>query len=235
LSADSALIDRIVHGVLTQLAAGGALAVAKPQATIEAVAAIGASTDEVRVEISERIVTADVLSERVNGSRIVVVGPKALVTPAAWDLICARGLTLSRGDAQPPAKAATGPAKSEARTQSNLQPLLLVVRNTEAAERLWADLLGGWRRELLGCPDDAARLAISELTRGGASAVVILAEQTYRAACLANRNDAIKAVAVRDAADVRVVRKQLRANVWCVDPSGRSWFELRNLMKAINK
>jgi hypothetical protein len=57
----------------------------------------------------------------------------------------------------------------------------------------------------------------------------------HRAACLANRNAAVKAVAVRDASDVRQVRKQLRANVWCVDPENKRWFELRNLMRAIEK
>ena len=102
-------------------------------------------------------------------------------------------------------------------------------------ERLWSDLQGAWRRELLGCPDDAAKLAISAIARGETNTAVILAAQTHRAACLANRNEAVKAVAIRDAADVPVVRKQLRANVWCGDPSGRSWFELRNLMRAISK
>jgi hypothetical protein len=62
---------------------------------------------------------------------------------------------------------------------------------------------------------------------------VILAEQTHRAACLANRHERVKAVAVRDAGEMRAIRKQLRANTWCIDPSGRSWFELRSRLKSI--
>ena len=230
MSADSALIDEIVRGVLVQLGGTGLRADAKvPAATV-----VAPATD-VYVQISERIVTAGVLNERVNGSRVVVVGPKALVTPAAWDLVRERNLTLRRGDSQLQASDGGGTKSLSVVVSTKLSPLLIVVRNSDAVERLWTDLQGKWRRELLGCPDDAAKLAIAELSRGGASSVVILAEQTHRAACLANRNDAVKAVAVRDAADVPVVRKQLRANVWCVDPSGRSWFELKNLLRAIDQ
>jgi hypothetical protein len=231
VSADSALIDRIVQEVLTQLGRDGVRADAKPPVATAVIPAVDAG-----VQISERIVTADVLNERVNGSRVVVVGPKALVTPAAWDLIRERDLTLRRSDAKPQVSDAGRATPSDKKPAAVVQrPLLFVIRNTDAVERLWSDLQATWRRELLGCPDDAAKLAISAIARGETNAAVILAEQSHRAACLANRSDAVKAVAVRDAADVPVVRKQLRANVWCVDPTGRSWFELRNLMKAINK
>jgi hypothetical protein len=89
------------------------------------------------------------------------------------------------------------------------------------------------RKELLSCPDDAATFAISELSRGGFDGAIVFAKQTHRAACLANRHSAVKAVAVRDAAEVQAIRRQLRANVWCLDPSGKTYFELRNILKAI--
>src|SRR5690606_12225821 len=112
-------------------------------------------------------------------------------------------------------------------------PQLIVVHSTDAVERVWEDIRNSWRRELLGCPDDAATQAISAICRGETSTVAILATQTHRAACLANRNEQVKAVAIRDAGDVRTIRKQLRTNVWCLDPTGRSWFELRTLLRAI--
>jgi hypothetical protein len=111
---------------------------------------------------------------------------------------------------------------------------LLVVRNTPSVDQLWTDLNGRWKRELLGCPDDAAKLAIGAICRGETSTVVVLAEQTHRAACLCNRNDKVKAAAVTDTADIKAVRKQLRANVWCVDPGQRSYFELKNLFREIH-
>ena len=229
--ADSALIDQIVHGVLRQLDRGSPRAPARPTTRVGTTAE-GKPRAE-GIEISERIVTADVLKDRVNGSRSVHVGAKALVTPAAWDFIREHGLILSRSDSKSASTSAAN-EKTPVAAETKVGPLLIVVRSTEAVERLAADMQGAWRGELLGCPDDAAKLAIAELSRGGASQVVIVAEQAHRAACLANRNEAVKAVAIRDAGEVSVVRKQLRANVWCVDPTGRRWFELRNLLRAID-
>ena len=86
---------------------------------------------------------------------------------------------------------------------------------------------------MVACPDDAAKLAIAELSRGGASQAVILAEQTFRAACLANRNDKVKAAAIESAVDIKSARQQIRVNTWCLDPGDKSWFELRNVFRAI--
>ncbi len=111
--------------------------------------------------------------------------------------------------------------------------LLIVVRNSKPLEQLWSELTGTWRRELVGCPDDAAKLAIAEVSRGGASQVLIVADQSHRAACLANRNDKVKAVAIRDAGDVRLIRRQLRANTWCLDAQGKTYFELKNILREL--
>jgi hypothetical protein len=231
--ADSTLIDEIVRGVLEQLGGAGLRTEVQPAPVIHAIPESETPAKSDGVAIAERIITAEVLKEQVHGSRSVVVNSKALVTPAAWDFIREHGVTLRRNDAKLPPTQGGSATSAAVATAAKVAPLLIVVQNTDAVERVWSDL--HWRRELLGCPDDAAKLAIGEISRGGASAVVILAKQTHRAACLTNRNDAAKAVAVRDAGDVPVVRKQLRANVWCVDPSGRSWFELRNLLRAIEK
>lgn len=228
MSADSALIDQIVHGVLTQLAGAGAAP--EDSGSLTAAARRGGPAF---VEICERIVTAELLAERAGGATEVRVGSGAIVTPAGWDYAREHGIEIRRGDAKPPASdgcqsAAVNPSGS--RTNSSL---LIVVRSTPAVERLYEDLQADWRRELLGCPDDAASLAISAVSRGETKTAVILTQQAHRAACLANRNGAVKAAAVPDAAGVRGVQKQLRANVWCVNPENRTWFELKNLFRAI--
>lgn len=111
--------------------------------------------------------------------------------------------------------------------------LAIVVRHTAALEQTLSVRDGSWQRELMSCPDDAAKLAISEISRGGARAIVILAEQVHRAACLANRHGRVKAVAVRDAGEIKEIQKQLRANVWCINPESRSFFELKMLLQQI--
>ena len=98
--------------------------------------------------------------------------------------------------------------------------------------RLTGELGAGWSREILGCPDDAAALAISAICRGESSGVVILSKQHFRAACRANRNDKVRAVPVGSPAEVKAAREQLRLNVIAIDPTHRSYFELKNTITA---
>jgi hypothetical protein len=222
VNVDQAMIEQIVGDVLKRLSASAEGA--RADATFSRVPA-GRAPAETMV-LSERIITAGLLAERVNGASVVAVGPKSLVTPAAQDFLRDRGLTLRRSESKP---------ASHSESKSTLAPLLIVVRNTPAVDRLWQDLQSTWKRELLGCPDDAAKLAISAVTRGEASPVVILAEQTHRAACLANRNDKVKAVAILCAGDVRIARNQLRVNTWSLNPTNLSWFELKNVIRAMEQ
>ena len=219
---DEAMIERIVGDVLRRL--GTPSGDARADATFSRVPPGHASPES--IVLSERIITADLLAERVNGAAVVAVGARSLVTPAAQDFLRDRGLTLRRSESK---------ATSRDESKSTLAPLLVVVRNTPAVDRLWQDLQSTWKRELLGCPDDAAKLAISAITRGEAVQVVILAEQTHRAACLANRDDKVKAVAIQDAGDVRTARKQLRVNTWSLNPTNLTWFVLKNVIRAMEQ
>jgi hypothetical protein len=183
------------------------------------------------VELAETVVTADVVSEQVGSAGTIAIPKSSIITPAAWDVIRELGLEVQR-----PAHRSAGGSKSasaDAKTRASGNRLLIVIRHTDAVDRLWQDLQSSWRRELLGCPDDAAKLAISEISRGETAVVVILAEQSHRAVCLANRHERVKAAAIRDAAEVKLIGKQLKCNVWCIDPCGKSWFELRNVFRAI--
>lgn len=219
---DKSLIDQIVNGVLKQL---GTTEAAPARSTASN------ATERTIVEFAEAVITADMLYEQAGPARTVAIPKKSIVTPAAWDAIKELGLVVERSA---PIKQGHAQASGAAsKTLADRQPLLVVVRHTDAVDRLWQDLQASWRRELLGCPDDAAKLAISALSRGETTTVAIVAEQSHRAACLANRHESVKAAAVRDAADIKVIRRQLRTNVWCIDPSGKSWFELRNLFRAV--
>jgi hypothetical protein len=221
---DEAMIERIVGDVLKQL--GAPSGDARADATFGRVPAGRTPSVPDSAVLSDRVITADLLAERVNGAAVVTVGLNSLVTPAAHDFLRARGLTLRRAQDKP---------NSNHEPMAPLPPLLIVVRSTPAVDRLWQDLQATWKRELLGCPDHAAKLAISAITRGEASPVVILAEQTHRAACLANRSDKVQAVAIQEAGHVRSARHQLRVNAWSVDPTRLSWIELRNIIRAIEQ
>lgn len=228
MNLDSATIDRIVAGVLDQLAGGGDGAPADFTAETRR---HGGSAES--VALKESVVTAEVLLGHVSGTSQVVVSERGIITPAAWDAARERGVEIVRASVASTSSEARSSERHTSEATTSSLPQLIVVKHTDAVDRLWEDLRGHWRRELLGCPDEAAALATSAICRGETSTVAILATQPHRAACLANRNETIKAVAIQDVGDVRSIRKQLRANVWCLDPSGRSWFELRNLLRSI--
>jgi hypothetical protein len=220
---DSAAIDRIVANVVQQLRRA-----APPEGATPASRAV---MEPQRLTIGSPVITADTLADVRPGATAIVVGPRAVLTPSAWDVLRARKIEVVRDDAGRPPQATRG-SDAAAKPPAG-QRLLIVVRHLPSVARVWEDVRLSWRRELLGCPDDAAKLAISVLCRGESEVVVILAAQTHRAACLANRHERVKGVVLRDIGEIAVVRAQLRANVWCVDPTGRSWFELRRLLKSL--
>ena len=223
----TSLIDQIVDGVLKQLAGGGA-APERGSRTEELGGNAAKTKLPSQVVLNEKVITADLLEVTRIDDAVVVVSEKAIVTPAALDYLKERQLTVQRGSTTQPIA-----SPSTINPQATTSPLLIIVHHTDAIDRLWDDLKTTWTKELTGCPDDAAKLAIAELSRGGVSQVVILAEQTFRAACLANRGERVKAAAIGGIGDIKSARKQLRVNTWCFNPVGLSWFELRNVFKAI--
>ncbi|QDU39416.1 hypothetical protein Mal4_37610 [Maioricimonas rarisocia] len=236
MSFDAATIDRIVANVLSQI---GSTPAARDDALIRDVTPVvdapAPRPSPAPLRLDEAVITADILERKATGTSVVEVGKKAVITPAARDTARERGIEIirtgesTRSNAHPKADAVRPDAKP-----GSPSALVCVVRHTDAVDRVVDDVLPGAKKELLGCPDDAAKLAISAICRGETGQVLIVAEQTHRAACLANRNDKVKAVAVRDVLDVKAIRKQLRANVWCIDPTDMSWFELRQLIRSID-
>lgn len=229
---DSTTVDQIVANVLKQLSAngGGTESVKgqgprakgqEPQAT-----PLALSPQPSTISLSDRVITGDLLAEKATGATQIVVPDKAILTPTAHDFLKASKAQLIRASAA----GAKAPASSAATGVTSWK--LITVTSTPAVARLTGELGASWSREILGCPDDAATLAISAICRGESGGVVILAKQHFRAACRANRHDKVRAVPVTSPADVQSAREQLRLNCITIDPTGRSYFELKNTINA---
>lgn len=232
---DTAAVDQIVANVLKQLSAGGSGSSSGSGSSTVMVATPTAprGTEDSRlplakasvvVTLSERIITGDLLTEKAAGATQIIIPVKAILTPTAHDFLKTSRAQVVRGSA------ATAAAKSGEVTSSTWK--WITVTSTSAVARLSDELGAGWSREVLGCPDDAASLAISAICRGEASGVVIVSKQHFRAACRANRNDKVRAVPVSSPAEVKSAREQLRLNVIAIDPTSRSYFELKNILGA---
>ena len=232
---DAAAVDQIVANVLKQLSTGGgglasgstatavapAPVVATPRSTVDSRPPVTKSAAV--VTLSERIITGDLLAEKATGASQIIIPVKAILTPTAHDFLKTSRVQVVRGGG-------TAATKSGEAISSTWK--WITVTSTPAVARLSDELGTGWSREVLGCPDDAASLAISAICRGEASGLVIVSKQHFRAACRANRNDKVRAVPVSSPAEVKAAREQLRLNVIAIDPTSRSYFELKNILGA---
>ncbi len=230
---DSTAVDQIVANVLRQLSAAGGVAstvarvptASAPQVNVPRIntpAHAGGSP----VTLTEKVITGDLLAEKAKEASQIIIPDKAILTPTAHDFLKVSKAQLIRASA-------AGPKTGTVKTDSAITSWkLITVTSTLAVARLSGELGAGWSREILGCPDDAASLAISAICRGESGGVVILSKQHFRAACRANRNDKVRAVPVTCPAEVKAAREQLRLNVIAIDPTHRSYFELKNTITA---
>lgn len=241
MNVDGRLVDQIVARVLQQLDA----AAAKPQARSAATAASHVPTDTsanprtpsaaapsapvADLLLDEAVITADVLQTRINGAKRVTFPRRTVLTPTARDFLRQHRIAWCHSDTPPTAAGATAETASQARWR------LLVSRANEPVLRLMDEYSAQlhWQTELVDDWKDASERAVSALNRADAAGVVVLTGSAAALACHANRNRKIRAAVVRDIAEVQSCRQELNPNLLCIDPGQRSYFELRNLFRAI--
>lgn len=179
-------------------------------------------------QLTDSVITADVLAEKVAVGSRIVVGARAIVTPSARDWLRHNNVELIHG------ASATG-ATSSVENQSDR--LVITHSVSQTIDRVLDDAgrpaNGGWNRKSVGSADEAANKAIGELRREVARLIVVLTDEPEVVACLTNRNEKVKAAVVADAAAVARVKTGLNGNVFVIDPTGRSFFELRNILRRV--
>jgi len=211
-------VDLIVQRVLEHLVSPAAARVANDTAP-----AVGdrSSAGSKGTRIDEPVITQALLAESVNGSATVSIGAKAILTPSARDFVRTHGIEVIRENSQS--------------TMRSARCQVIVTRPSPQAESALDALRqqGIIRdRKLSGTPAEAAALATSALCRGEAELVVVLTDQPELTACLANRNERVRAAAVGDLPSVERVVKSMQANLLAVNPGGGNILELKSLLKA---
>jgi hypothetical protein len=216
------VIDRIVAGVLEQLRLPPAVA---PRPVEPSPVAKPTASKAATVEIRDSVITGAFLEERGVISGPIVFGRKSVLTPSALEFLAARKLVWRRAD-----------SGSATKTES-AKWLAIVTRSTPAVtaalDLIAKDAAAQWSRELSGCHREAATRAVGAVCRGECDAVVIITRKPEAAVCRANRNPNVRGAVVVTAARVKALQAQLGANLFAVDPTDRSAFELRNLLREI--
>lgn len=182
------------------------------------------------IQLTDSVITADVLAEKIANESRVAVGAKAIVTPSARDWLRHNNVELTQ--------ASDGTANGTAASVETKSDKLVITHSaSQTIDRVLEDAgrpsNGGWNRKSVSSADEAAKKAIGELRRESSRVIVVLTSEPEVVACLANRNEKAKAAVVADVAAVARVKSGLDGNVFVVDPAGRSFFELRNILRRV--
>ena len=246
---NQALIDEIVTNVLAKLQQVAArpivpsmpsvrppgvvatVSVPNLQTMPDAVAASRSSTTDLHasalkvtvVELLAPIITAEVLERAVRPGQPLRIGRTSILTPSARDWLNSKRMTFSRQD-----RSLAMAAGTRGRWQVILQTVTPTVRALQDGLRRFSD---SWKVELVGQPLEAAALAVSLINQAECDGVVVFTEQAELIACHSNRNDRVRAAVMHSSQQWEQVLRTLSANVVCISPLGRTFVELRNLLR----
>jgi len=212
------LVNQVVANVLStisKMGSGGQASGSAPSVT----------TADTSVVLSNKVITADLLAEKIKGQSVVGIAAESILTPSAKDYLREFRVSVHRS---------TSVASS--RKEQGTPWRAIVLSNSSAVENTLATIEQQtntrWSQELSASLEEAIKDAISSLCRADAAGIVLFAEAAENAACLANRNQKIRAVAIQDVNQLRTVITQMSPNLICVNPAQKSFMELRNLVKA---
>lgn len=232
-------IDRIVREVLRRLQAGQADAgpLKAGQLPVGETARVqntkrvkesertesGSTTAESDLHLSLPVISVARLEGKLTGVKRLVVTPKAVVTPAAKDLLRERKVELARG-------AANG-------KPSNSGKLTLAVGVAETpydpaslCRELKSD--NGSLEELAHTGLATVTEELSEQVARGGRLGLLLTSNVSAAACLANRNRGVRAAEARCPTSTREAIKGVGVNLLVVNPVGKSTFELKRMIQV---
>ncbi|WP_298860678.1 hypothetical protein [uncultured Gimesia sp.] len=211
------LVNQVVANVLStisQMGSGGQSSGSAPSV----------STPDSSVVLSDKVITADLLAEKIKGQSVVGIAAESILTPSAKDYLREFNVSVHR-------PAAVASSKGLGTTWR-----AIVLSNSSAVENALETIEQQtntrWSQELSASLEESVNDAISSLCRADAAGIVLFAEAAEMAACLANRNQKIRAASIQDVNQLRNVISQMRPNLICVNPLQKSFIELRNLIKT---
>lgn len=242
------LIDDIVKSVLAKLqhavprsvdGGGGQPVVSQIQSLpipvsspiptrVATVASRPVETKPATIDLVSSVITADVLEATVRPGQSLRIGRSSILTPSARDWLSAKRINWTRQDKSSGSNPTAAAASPKSRWQLVLQTVTPSVQALHEALRRISD---GWKIELVGQPMEAAALATSLIGTAECDGVVVFSDYAEFIACKANRNERVRAAVMHNSKQWELVTRTLGANVVCISPVGRTFIELRNLLR----
>ncbi len=220
---DQALIQQIVANVLAQLQPASVRpGVESPKSTTKTTTVEKPAV----IELTASVITADLLQETACVGQPLKIGRRSILTPSARDWLHTKRIDWSRIDKL--AASGSGTVKGAARWQLIVQTVTPTVKALHDGLKRQPE---GWKIELVGQAVEAATLAMSSISKAEHEGVVILSEFAEIIACRANRNERVRAAVISDRKQLELTMQHLGANVVCINPNGRTFIEMRNLLR----
>ena len=174
--------------------------------------------------VAARVVTVDELAGRLDNRETVVVSPRAVITPAARDLLKERRIRLVR---------AAEPAKTAKQSNGACRLVIGCCDAASHAEPLiaWLAALG---IEAENVPNGVLNVVVSELTdrlRDVRTKGVLITARAAAGACLANRDHRVRAAHIRTRDDLRAANDEIGVNLAVLHPNEMPLVALRQIVR----
>lgn len=181
----------------------------------------GPQQDPSHLQLPGNVISVAQLQDKLAGVKRVSVAPRAVVTPAARDLLRDRGIQLDRS------AAATGSA-----APAGKKPFALAISDTTFCPAQLASRLNKAGLAVQRLPQVGLAGVVQEMTghvthNGGRG--LLITEHAPAAVCLANRRSGIQAVAAQNCQQLEEISRSLAVNLLVIDPRGMSSFQLEQL------
>jgi len=183
-------------------------------------------TDNANLMLLDAVITERLLEEKVKGLKLVEVGAKSIVTPAAKDWLRHNRVEWRRVSvsSQLPKRPADRVVVSASRAGSSKQACDEVVK-TRASEWRVTEAESG----------QAVATAIKAIGEDGIRTVVVLADEPDVVACMVNRNESVRAAVVTSVVDIERVQKSLMPNVLVIAPEKKGAFEIIRMIRVLEQ
>ncbi|MCA9215317.1 MAG: hypothetical protein KDB27_19765 [Planctomycetales bacterium] len=158
-------------------------------------------SDETETQLTDRVITVATLKDLPKSISKVTVNTKAIVTPAAIDLLKEKSISLIRRSATA-APAQSGPA------------LVIAQHNCVAAQEITSAIRKSGRNVRFMTIANGEQLG-PELRQG--EVAVLVTDRPFEATCHANRNSRVCAIYATNEQDCVAAMKETSANVLVVD------------------
>src|ERR1051325_3312213 len=168
----------------------------------------------------KRLLSADDLRRHLTSQRELLLLPRTVITPLAADELRAKGVRILW---QTPAKEATAP-KVAAWCYAVEKPDAMIRSTIQALEREGIDLT---------FVDETTRAIAERILRDGQRGAIVFTADAALVCCVANKVAGMRAAAVGNVCQVNRAKKTLVPNLFAIETQGRTFFELRQMLKTI--